>query len=350
MALSANRYVWRFLFAISVFFAGFFAVLFYFQDIFIVLILGAILLLISEKLLSGFNRVMDRFPNLNRKAIGFSLILLSLFAVVVLISSQMDEIAALLAEAAKVQQNFTGGASALFGSESKFARLTNSGVIKPGDLQEVGNAIFTEFTGIISKISYYLFAGALIIPLMFSMYFRHRNKLVNYIGEYAPPKHAEIIDRGLKDMGRELEDFFSAKMIESSVVGLICCIGFYLAGVDGWFFLGVLAGFLNIIPYIGPIIGAIPPIIVGYLTSPETAILAAGTILAAQLVDNFYLIPFMISEKVNINPLLSVVLTLAASKLLGPLGMIFAIPIFIIYKIIITESYKALIIIYPDED
>jgi len=350
MALSANRYVWRFLFAISVLFAGFFAVLFYFQDIFIVLILGMILLLISEKLLSYFDRVMDRFPNLNRKAIGVSLILFSLLAVVFLISSQMDEIAALLAEAAKVQQDFTGGSSALFGSESEFVRLTKSGVIKPGDLQAVGNAIFTELTGTISKISYYLFAGVLIIPLMFSMYFRHRNKLGSYIHEYAPPKHAGIIDRALKGMGRELEDFFSAKMLESVVVGLICCTGFYLAGVDGWFFLGILAGFLNIIPYIGPIIGAIPPIIVGYFNSPETAILAAGTVLVAQLVDNFYLIPFMISEKVNINPLLSVVLTLAASRLLGPLGMVFAIPIFIIYKIIIIESYKALIKIYPDEE
>jgi predicted PurR-regulated permease PerM len=77
-----------------------------------------------------------------------------------------------------------------------------------------------------------------------------------------------------------------------------------------------------------------------------TALFAIITVIIAQLIDNLYLIPFMISEKVNINPLLSVVLTLAASKLLGPLGMVLAIPIYIIYKIIIKESYRELVNIY----
>lgn len=350
MALSANRNVWRFLAGISVFFAGFFAVLFYFQDIFIILILGAVLILVSEKLLSFFNKVMDRFPTINRKVVGISIIAISLLAVVFLVSSQMHEIGALVSEATKVQQDYLSGSSALFGNESEFVKLTESGLVKPGDLQAVGNAIFSELTGIISKLSYFLFAGVLIIPLMFNLYFRHYKKLGSYIHEYAPPTHAEGIVRALKSIGRELEDFFSAKMIESAVVGLICCIGFYLAGVEGWIFLGILAGFLNIVPYIGPIIGAIPPVIVGYLNSPTTALFAAATVFVAQLVDNLYLIPFMISEKVNINPLLSVVLTLAASKLLGPVGMVLAIPIFIIYKIIIMESYKALVKIYPDDE
>jgi predicted PurR-regulated permease PerM len=79
------------------------------------------------------------------------------------------------------------------------------------------------------------------------------------------------------------------------------------------------------------------------------ALFAVITVIIAQLIDNLYLIPFMISEKVNINPLLSVVLTLAASKLLGPLGMVLAIPIYIVYKIIIKESYGELINIYRED-
>lgn len=183
---------------------------------------------------------------------------------------------------------------------------------------------------------------------MFGMYFKHHNRIESYIKAYAPPEHAEGIGRALKSIGRELEDFFSAKMLESAIVGLICCIGFYLGGLEGWLFLGILAGFLNIIPYLGPLLGAIPPVIVGYIDSPMTAIFAVITVILAQTIDNLYLIPFMISEKVNINPLLSVVLTLAASKLLGPLRMVLAIPIYIIYKIIIRESYRELINIYRE--
>ena len=100
----------------------------------------------------------------------------------------------------------------------------------------------------------------------------------------------------LKSIGHELEDFFSAKMIESAIVDLICCIGFYLGGLEGWLFLGVLAGFLNIIPYIGPLLGAIPPVIVGYIDSPMTALFAMITVIIAHVIDNLFLIPFMISE------------------------------------------------------
>nr|WP_255679902.1 AI-2E family transporter [Methanosarcina sp. DH2] len=263
--------------------------------------------------------------------------------------SQVQSLGVLIGDFS-IQQDYASGASALFSEhESELSKLVDSGVIKPQDLQKIGNTIFSGIADLVSKASYYFFTGILIIPLMFGVYFKHHNKIGNYIQYYAPPEHADGIVRALKSIGRELEDFFSAKMLESAIIGLICCIGFYLAGIDGWLFLGILAGFLNIIPYIGPLLGAIPPVIVGYIASPMTALLAVITVIIAQLIDNLYLIPFMISEKVNINPLLSVVLTLAASKLLGPLGMVLAIPIYIVYKIIIKESYRELVNIYYED-
>lgn len=264
-----------------------------------------------------------------------------------LLGSQVQSLGVLIGDFSSIQQDYASGASALFSEhESELSKLVDSGVIKPQDLQKIGNTIFSGIADLVSKVSYYFFTGILIIPLMFGAYFKHHNKIGNYIQHYAPPEHADGIFRALKSIGRELEDFFSAKMLESAIISLICCIGFYLAGIDGWLFLGILAGFLNIIPYIGPLLWALPPVIVGYIASPMTALLAVITVIIAQLIDNLYLIPFMISEKVNINPLLSVVLTLAASKLLGPLGMVLAIPIYIVHKIIIKEFYRELVNIY----
>jgi predicted PurR-regulated permease PerM len=350
MPLSTNRNVWQFLALTTILFILFFSILFYFEDIFMVLIAGAILILIAEKLIKAFNRCMDRFPNCNRKAVSLILLACAGLAFLVLIGSQVQGLGVLIGDFRSIQQDYASGASALFSEhESELSRLTDSGVIKPQDLQKIGNTIFSGIADLFSKVSYYFFTGVLIIPLMFGVYFKHHNKIGNYIQHYAPPEHADGIIRALKSIGRELEDFFSAKMLESAIVGLICCIGFYLAGIDGWLFLGILAGFLNIIPYIGPLLGAIPPVIVGYIASPMIALFAVITVIIAQLIDNLYLIPFMISEKVNINPLLSVVLTLAASKLLGPLGMVLAIPIYIVYKIIIKESYGELINIYRED-
>lgn len=347
MPLSTNRNIWQFLALTTILFILFFAILFYFEDIFIVLIAGAILIMIAEKMTQLFNRCMDRFPNLNRRLVGLILLTGAGLVFLLFVNSQAQSLGFLIGDFSNIQQDYATGASALFSEhESELSKLADSGIIKPEDLQKIGNTIFSGITDLVSMVSYYFFTGILVIPLMFGMYFKHHNKISDYIKNYAPPEHADGIIRALKSIGRELEDFFSAKMFESAIVGLICCIGFYLGGLEWWFSLGILAGFLNIIPYIGPLLGAIPPVIVGYIDSPMTALFAVITVIVAQTIDNLYLIPFMISDKMNINPLLSVVLTLAASKLLGPLGMVLAIPIYIVYKIIIKESYRELANIY----
>lgn len=67
-----NYYViYKFLALTTILFILFFAILFYFEDIFIVLIAGSILILIAEKMTQLFDRFIDRFPNLNRKLVGF---------------------------------------------------------------------------------------------------------------------------------------------------------------------------------------------------------------------------------------------------------------------------------------
>jgi len=68
------------------------------------------------------------------------------------------------------------------------------------------------------------------------------------------------------------------------------------------------------------------------------------------VIDNVYLIPVVISKKVQVNSLLTVVLILAFSQAFGMLGMILAIPVYIICRIIFTEAYKQLIRIFPSEE
>ncbi len=151
----------------------------------------------------------------------------------------------------------------------------------------------------------------------------------------------------MKDIASETHDYLEGKIIETTVVGAICCLGFFVAGVKGWLVLGLLAGFLNIVPYIGPLIGAIPPVLITLLVDkPIAAIYVIIAVIVAQLVDNLYLNPFMISGKVKIDPLLSIVVILIGAQLFGAIGMIFAIPIYLVYKIILKEAYRELTRIY----
>jgi predicted PurR-regulated permease PerM len=379
MALTTNSKVWSIMLVVSVFLSIIFAVLFYFENIFIVLITGSILVLLTDSILIEFNRYFGHKSLWTRRFYAVSLVVIGIILVSLLMVGQLSDMNSLV----NSQEEYESGITSIFSTYSSLFSSPNNGnmgsvmgkgptgtppgnmsenissgvngdmdagpLISSEDMQSIGNYIFSFFSSLISKLSYFVFTGLLIIPMMFRLYFAKKNAIVSDIVAFFPVKYQDCVSSSILDIGKRLRDYFSAKILESVIVGLICCIGFYLAGINGWFFLGVLAGLLNIVPYIGPVVGAIPAVIIAFIVSPTTALFAIITVVIAQLVDNLYLIPYMISGKVDVNPLLSVLLTLIFADMLGALGMILAIPVYIIYKVVLTEFYNELRKIYPDE-
>lgn len=368
MALTTNSKVWSIMLLVFAFLTVFFIILFHFEDIFIVLIIGCILVLVTDRTLVEFNKRFEHRSRWARRTYALMFTIIGISFVSLLTAGQLSDMNSLV----NSQEEYESGITSIFstyGGLLTFAGWGESGnmvggpgtspegapngtaapILSGEDMRSIGDYIFNFISSLISRLSFFIFTGLLIIPMMFSLYFSKKHVIVSeFIGLF-PLKYQECVNSSMSDIGRRLGDFFSAKILESVIVGLICCIGFYLAGINGWFFLGFLAGLLNIVPYIGPVVGAIPAVIVGFIESPTTALLAIVTVIIAQLVDNLYLIPYMISGKVAVNPLLSILLTLIFADMLGALGMILAIPIYIVYKVVLTEFYNELIKIYPDE-
>jgi predicted PurR-regulated permease PerM len=379
MALTTNSKVWSIMLIVSIFISIFFAVLFYFEDIFIVLIVGTLLVLLTDSVIIEFNRYFGHKSLWARRFYAVSLVVIGILLVSLLLVGQLSDVTSLVNSQEEYETGISNIVSTygyLFSSQNNVnmgpmmgespsgipsgnmsgnmsagvnGDMAASPLISSDDMQSIGDYIFNFFSSLISKLSYYIFTGLLIIPMMFRLYFARKNVIVSEIVGIFPVKYQDCVSSSMLDIGKRLRDYFSAKILESVIVGLICCIGFYLAGVNGWFFLGALAGLLNIVPYIGPVVGAIPAVIIAFIVSPTTALYAIITVIMAQLVDNLYLIPYMISGKVNVNPLLSILLTLIFADMLGALGMILAIPVYIIYKVVLTEFYNELRKIYPDD-
>ena len=83
-----------------------------------------------------------------------------------------------------------------------------------------------------------------------------------------------------------------------------------------------------------------------FTPTTTTFIITIITMIIAQTIDGYYLIPFLIPKHVNINPLVGIILILAGAQLYGPLGMLMAIPIYAVYAVVLSESYKELVKIY----
>lgn len=142
---------------------------------------------------------------------------------------------------------------------------------------------------------------------------------------------------------RQLGDYFFAKFVEAVIVGGIITSGLLIMDVNNAVILGFAAGLTNIIPYVGPILGVIPAVILTMheygITSPTMgAVLMLYAI--ANAVDVFFVFPFLVSKIVNLHPMIVAVSVIVGSHYMGITGMVISIPVVAAIKLIITEIYN----------
>lgn len=323
-----------------------FSILFYFSMLFMTFIIGGAVILIAERMINDYRKRIKKYGIQGRwvKFLGYFLIFFWMFVILFALGSSIVEFGEVVDIASKKHDSFSKYYEMEI--EPLLPEIATEWIINEDFIRYVEESIIYYLSVIISNLSVLIFNSILIIPLMVYMYFKRGKEIGNHIYQLIPGGYHDSFFKTLKDIGKYLHDFFEAKAIESLVIAAICCFGFYVAGLQGWLILGVLAGILNIIPYLGPIIGALPPILVAFIDQPVVALYVIITIIIAQLVDNFYLIPFMITKKVSIHPLVGIVIIFASAQLFGIMGMVFGIPIYLVYKIILTEAYRNLVKIY----
>ncbi|MDA1196776.1 MAG: AI-2E family transporter [Nanoarchaeota archaeon] len=344
MALSTENGVWKGVSIVFFFLTAIFSLLFYLKTTFVVVVLGFLIIAVRYKLAHTHAQGKKKLHLTGWKATVYSWSMVIFWSLLILwlLSSSVNQLTDVFGKASNDQVI----AKAYLGAKDAIPESLASLIDFESIFKQAGALMFSLLSGFLSGLTAFLFQGVLIIPLMVYMFTKRGDAIRDRLYELAPAKFRKSVHVALSKVANDLSDFFSAKLLESFVIGVICCTGFFLFGLKGWLLLGALAGFLNIIPFLGPIIGAIPAVIIGLLQHPIIAVWVLITIVVAQLVDSLYLIPFMISGKVRMEPLVGIFLVVVGSQVLGIMGMIFAIPVYIIYNIILRETYRALVRIY----
>jgi len=346
MALTNNTTIWKFMAIIVaclfILFYGFYA----FSSIFIVFIFGGILIMASKKSMNIYNKLFEKviIPKWIKSSLGFVLVFMFIIFTISLIGASIGDIINTFQDP-KFGENPLKG---IYEQNIKpyIPQSLEAQMLNKEKIEKFSNDFFSIISSGVSNVGTFLFYSLLIIPLMFAIYFKKKDDILKNISNYVPKKFHKATKNALSDISEQMKDYFNAKMLESTVIGFICAVGFYFIGLEGWLFLGVLAGFLNIVPYIGPVLGGVLPTLVAITHGINQVYWTIGIILFAQIIDNFYLIPFMIADKVKMDSLLSIVLILVASQAFGAFGMIFIIPFYLVGKIILTTAYRELIQIY----
>ncbi len=149
----------------------------------------------------------------------------------------------------------------------------------------------------------------------------------------------------LHQINLQVGQFVRARLLESFVVGLVTGIGLMAISFPYAVLLGIFAGVTNLVPYLGPILGAVPAFIVatanGYSALNIAAV--AAVYMVAQLIDAGFLIPLMVAKIVDLHPVTVIVVLIAGAQVLGVLGMIISIPVASTLKVTVSTIYRHLI-------
>ena len=145
-------------------------------------------------------------------------------------------------------------------------------------------------------------------------------------------------------INKQLGAFIRARFTEALIVGIVTFTGLSIIGCPFAFLLACFAGLTNLIPYLGPIIGAIPAIIVALVNNFATLDLffLISVYAIAQAIDAGILVPILVARIVNLHPVTVVVLIILGGQFMGVLGMIISIPLANALKVTFLAVYEHL--------
>ena len=164
-------------------------------------------------------------------------------------------------------------------------------------------------------------------------------KIISFI----PKKYQKTIDDICSKMDTTLKNFVQGTLIDASIIFFSCAIGFWFAGLKAPLLFALFCAVTNIIPYIGPYIGATPAVLVGYAQGPLVGTVVLIVNIIIQGIEGNFIQPLVMSKTMKLHPVIIIVGLLVFGYFFGILGMIISTPIISLFKVLfvfINEKYK----------
>ena len=192
----------------------------------------------------------------------------------------------------------------------------------------------------IVRISVSVFSNliSVITVFFFALYFLlARNKLDDQLTGVVSKDNAEKIDKLLRRLEKELGGWARGQIILMVMVGVATYLGLTILGIPYALPLGLLAGVLEIIPNIGPILSAIPAVLVGLGISPFTGLAVAALGFLIQQVENYIFVPKVMERSANVSPVVTLLALVIGFRVAGVVGAILSVPIVITSRVLLSE-------------
>jgi predicted PurR-regulated permease PerM len=175
-----------------------------------------------------------------------------------------------------------------------------------------------------------------LIPIYVFMMLFYKPLILDFLFNIFAEKHSLRVAEILSETKAAVQSFMQGLMIETAIVCTLNSIALIVIGVPSAVVIGVIGGLLNLLPYIGGLVAIALPVLMLTITREgySAQLLVIASYLVIQFIDNNILVPRIVSKKVQINALISIVIVLLGGALWGIAGMFLSIPFIGVLKII----------------
>jgi predicted PurR-regulated permease PerM len=143
----------------------------------------------------------------------------------------------------------------------------------------------------------------------------------------------------LSETATLLRRWLATQLVAMVTIGMLTTVALLWLGVRAAVGLGIIAGLLEFIPYVGPILSAVPAVAMGFLTSPQTALYVVLAYTAIQQTESHILIPLLMKRGLDLPPVVTIVAQTVMGLVFGFLGLLVAMPLVGVAMVLIKMLY-----------
>ncbi len=223
--------------------------------------------------------------------------------------------------------------STLFGassinSQEFFNNLANEFSSLSSNIFQITVSVFTTFISIVT-----------IVVLTFYLLLDEAH-LKKQLQESLPFEYRERVIRLLETVQQRLGAWVRGQLVLSLIIAVLYFIGLVVLHVDYPLALGLLGGVLEIIPVIGPIISAIPAVLVAFTQSPILALAVVGLYFVVQQLEGHVIVPNVMKRAIGLPSLLILISLLIGGRILGIIGIVLSVPVLVIIHVILFDIWQ----------
>jgi predicted PurR-regulated permease PerM len=292
-----------------------------------------------------------KFPDAVSIGISLLVLIVILAGIIWFFSSQMR---ILIQDFPMIQKNVMKHLTALsewIGSKTPFSTAEQTSFIKEQSnnlLNYAGNLLGGLAGGVTGTV---VFIG--LLPIYIFLLLFYKNLLLRFVFLWFPREKHEKVEETLSEMQVIIKSYLFGLLIQITYMTILLGGLLMIIGIKHALLIGVIFAFLNLIPYVGALLGNIIGVLLTLASSEELwpVLAVLGTIAVVQFLDNNILMPRIVGSKVKINALATIVGVIVGGEIAGITGMFLSLPVLALLKVVFdrTDDFKQWGVLFGDE-